>query len=52
MYHQIHKELDISFFEVKSAKEAVLKEKLDMEKVKNRALEDPLAMSRQVSKEE
>ena len=42
MYHQMHKELDISFFEVRSAKEAVLKEKRDMESIKKRVLEDPL----------
>ena len=47
----MEKELEASFSEVKLAKEALLKDKDDMESVKRRALEDPLAMSRQVKKD-
>ena len=47
----MEKELETSFSEVKLAKEAVLKDRDHMESVKRRALEDPLAMSRQVKKD-
>ena len=48
MYNQMEKELEASFSEVKLAKEALLKDKDEMESIKRRALEDPLAMSKQV----